>query len=420
MFAVVLLLPLVIGLAWRLPGLFRANPWPTRDFTPITRLLSEARIVTDYIGWTFLPTPGALSFYHDDFAVSTGLLTPWTTLASILFLGALIAVIWTQRRRRPLVSLGLALYLGCHLLTGTILPLELVYEHRNYFASLGLLLAVVPLLAAPRTPAEPANMTGEGRTTSMPFDHPLPLSLARHVLLAGLMLLWTTETAMTASAWGSPLSLAQDLAARAPASPRAQYELGRTYIIYSHYDPRSPFVELAYTSLERAAALPHSSILPEQALIFMNARMDRTMKDAWWDSMVRKLRANKPGVQDESSLGSLTQCAVRQECALPKDRMVEAFLAALSHPHPSARLLATYGDYAWNLLHDRELATRLTREATQARPDEPAYLITLVRMLVVQRRYSEAREALARLQQLNIGGRLDNEIHTLHVMPGMS
>jgi hypothetical protein len=83
-------------------------------------------------------------------------------------------------------------------------------------------------------------------------------------------------------------------------------------------------------------------------------------------------------------------------------------------------LLATYGDYAWNLLHDRELATRLTREATQARPNEPAYLITLVRMLVVQGRYSEAQEALARLQQLNIGGRLDNEIHTLNVMPGMS
>ncbi len=30
--------------------------------------------------------------------------------------------------------------------------------------------------------------------------------------------------------------------------------------------------------------------------------------------------------------------------------MMEAFMAALSHPDPSARLLATYGDYAWNVL----------------------------------------------------------------------
>ncbi len=137
------------------------------------------------------------------------------------------------RSRRPLAALGIALFLGCQLLTGTILPLELIYEHRNYFASFGLLLAIVPLLAVPR---------------SQPF------ALPRHVLLAGLLLCWTALTAITAYAWGNPLRLAEDLASRAPQSPRAQYELGRTYIIYSHYDPASPFTRLAYAPLEKAAA----------------------------------------------------------------------------------------------------------------------------------------------------------------------
>ena len=65
------------------------NPsyWATRDFSLRTRLLSEARIVVDYMRWTLLPTPNALSFYHDDFHISSGLLTPWTTLASIALLG---------------------------------------------------------------------------------------------------------------------------------------------------------------------------------------------------------------------------------------------------------------------------------------------------------------------------------------------
>ena len=138
--------------------------------------------------------------------------------------------------------------------------------------------------------------------------------------------------------------LAGDLAIRASQSPRAQYELGRTYIIYSHYDPASPFTKLAYLPLEKAAALPNSSILPEQALIFMNARMGLPIKDAWWESLIAKLKAHKPGVQDESSLGTLVQCARDHRCDLPKNRMMEANMAALSHPNPSARLLAVYGD----------------------------------------------------------------------------
>ncbi|MGN6228571.1 MAG: hypothetical protein ACTHNM_14140 [Dyella sp.] len=412
-FALVLALPMIVGLAWLLPGLFKASAWATRDFTLGTRLLSEARIVSDYVVWTLLPTPEALSFYHDDFRISTGLLSPWTTLVGIAFLATLAMGMWTQRRRRPLVALGLALYLGCHLLTGTILPLELIYEHRNYFASFGLLLALAPLLAAPREVMQATNETPTKKSRPVAFDQPLPLSLPRHVLLGGLMLLWTVETALTANAWGNPLSLAQDLAARAPASPRAQYELGRTYIIYSHYDPLSPFIEPAYTALEKAAALPESSILPEQALIFMNARMGRPIKDAWWNSLVGKLKARTPSVQDESSLSALTQCAREGLCDLSKSRMVDAFLAALSHPNPTARVLATYGDYAWNVLKDRDLGVRMADAACEAAPNESAYQVTRARQALALGDTGTARHQIDVLRRMNIAGSLDSTIDDL-------
>jgi len=389
LFIVVLLLPLLIGLAWLLPQVFNPGYWSTRDFNLRTRLLSEARIVADYTRWTLLPTPDALSFYHDDFRISTGLLAPWTTLASIVFLGALVAAMVWLRNRLPLAALGIGLFLGCQLLTGTILPLELIYEHRNYFASFGLLLAVMPLLAV-------------HSTTTM--------ALPRYALLAGAILCWAVLTALTAYAWGNPLRLAGDLASRAPLSPRAQYELGRTYIVYSHYDPTSPFTKLAYAPLEKAAALPDASILPEQALIFMNARMGQPLRDAWWESMIEKLKTRKPGVQDESSLSALTQCAHEGRCNLPKQRMTEAFLAALSHPHPSARLLATYGDYAWNVLDEHALGSRMLTDATTTAPTEPAYRITLARMLAAQGRYTEVEKQIAVLQSLNTGGRLERDI----------
>jgi hypothetical protein len=432
---------MVIGLAWLLPGLFHPGRWATRDFTMGTRLLSEARIVADYVAWTLFPTPGALSFYHDDFPISTGLLTPWTTLASMLFLTGLVVLVPWMRKRQPLAALGIALFLGCHLLTGTVLPLELIYEHRNYFASFGLLLAIVPYLAAPpRSPVEAhpvrdgsssscekTSRTTEGSpswTEYAPTENACtpesqPLALPRYTLLAGLLLSWAALTAFTAYAWGNPLRLAEDLASRAPQSPRAQYELGRTYIIYSHYKPDSPFTRMAYAPLEKAAALPNSSILPEQALIFMNARMHLSIKDAWWDSMIAKLRAHKPGVQDESSLGALTQCAREKNCDLSTSRMMDAFMAALDHPNPRPRLLATYGDYAWNVLGDHELGERMTKEAVSTQPDEAAYRITLVRMLAAQGKTAEARQSFEQLKKLNIGGRLNGSLEELLTLPGM-
>jgi hypothetical protein len=390
LFAVVLLLPLIAGLAWMLPGLLHPEAWAKRDFTMETRLLSEARIVVGYIAWTLLPLPQWLSFYHDDYVVSTGLLHPWTTLASILAILALLWLAWIARKRRPLVTLGIALYFGCHLLTATILPLELIYEHRNYFASFGLLLAVVPLLAAPLSE--------------------LPLVLARRALLAALAAWWVALTAFTAWSWGNPLRLADNLAVRGPESPRAQYELGRTLIVLSHYDPDSPLTPLVYAPLERAAALPKSSILPQQALIFMNSRMHRPIKEAWWDSMIAKLKSRPPGVQDDSSLSALTKCARDGACPLDKSRMVEAFMAALSHPDPSARLLATYGDYAWNILDDHALGMRMTEEAVKAQPGEPAYHITVARMAAVLGQPDVIQQQIEVLRQLNYGGRLDGDI----------
>lgn len=405
LFLLVLALPMIAGLAWLLPGVLNPLAWSTRDFILRTRLLSEARIVVDYIGWTLVPTPHELSFYHDDFQVSNDLFSPWTTVTSILVLATLIACAWQLRPRRPLVALGIALFLGCHLLTATVLPLELIYEHRNYFASFGLMLALIPLLL----PQAPSIATAIEPS----------FALVRGTLLVCLLLLWGSETAMTAMAWSNPLELAETLAARAPNSPRAQYELGRTYIIYSHYDPSSAYTRLAYAPLERAAAIPNSSILPEQALIFMNARMHLPVKPAWWHSMIDKLQKHKPTVQDESSLGALAQCVRDGQCELSQKYMLQAFFAALSHPQPSARLLAMYGDYAWNVLDDKALGLNMTASAIKAAPSETAYRITLIRMLVALGQQSDAQSAMKQLESLNYGGRLDSTLAQLRAMPGM-
>lgn len=404
LFIVTLMLPMVAGLAWQVPNLLKTGYWSNRNFNLGTRLLTEARVIIDYIAWTIFPTPQGLSFYHDDFKVSQSLLRPWTTLASIVLLVCLAVAVPVFRRRFPPLALGIAFFLGCQLLTGTILPLELVYEHRNYFASYGIMLALIPFLAS--TNLSTTTDVGMAKTMYLP----------RYVLLGVLLAYWSSLTAFTAYAWGEPLRLASDLAARAPESPRAQYELGRTYILLSRYEPQSPFTKAAYEPLERAAALPDSTILPEQALIFLNSRMGQPLKDAWWESMYVKLRLRKPGVQDESSLESLAQCVRERHCVLPNARLTQAFLSALSQTPPSARLLAVYGSYAWNVLQERDLGERMLGEAVKANPREPAYRITRARMFAALGDLPGLRREIAQLKQMNIGGSLDQSISELSLL----
>jgi hypothetical protein len=248
----------------------------------------------------------------------------------------------------------------------------------------------------------------------------LPYVMLRRFALGVLLIFWASQTALTAHAWGSPLRLTQMLAAAAPASPRAQYDLGRSYSVYSNYDRASPFTPLAVAALEHAATIPGSSILPEQALIFMNARMHLPAKEQWWNSLIAKLQSHPPTAEDQTALRTLSTCAIRHQCDLPRDRMVAAFITALSHPNPGAQLQARYGEYAWNVLDDKALTERMLAGAVQGDPNRADYRGLWVRALTAQGRLSEATAQLQVLESQNSGGRLDDMLRELRALPGMS
>jgi len=399
LFVVVLLVPLLVGGSMLVPRLLADATWAPRSFTLQERLLSECRIVAAYLRWTLLPTPTGLSFYHDDFVVSKGWLTPWTTLASAVFLALLATAAVVVRRRSPLVSLGIAWFFVSHALTGTIIPLELIYEHRNYFASLGVVISVVSLV---RGCADPARHDGTA-------------SLAPRDLLLGIAgMAWLGFTAFTAYRWGGDLvRLPEELAIRAPASPRAQYELGRVYVIMTGYKPDSPFLEPAYKVLERASATPGASTLPEQALIFLNARMHIPVNDAWWESMRRKLERGPISIEDESAIMSLASCKLEGDCDLDLQRLLDLYVAALSHPKPHARLVGSYSDFAWTALHDRRLGFAMAKEASAIEPDEPAYHVTAARQAIALGDVKTARTQIAELRRLNVGNRLGSTLASL-------
>ena len=141
--AVFLWIPSLLVLAYlsmRLPGMDQTIP--ARGWSVLERLMTQPRIVWDYLFHLLVPKIQTLGLYRDDIVPSQGLLIPPSTLFAILGLAGLLVGAILARRRIPLLSLAILFFLAAHLLESTVVPLELYYEHRNYLPALLLFLPV--------------------------------------------------------------------------------------------------------------------------------------------------------------------------------------------------------------------------------------------------------------------------------------
>lgn len=120
---------------------FILNYYVNRPFTLSERVLTEQRILIIYLSQIFFPVPWRFSIEHD-ISLSTSLFSPWTTWAAILLNLLLIFSAVRMGKKHPFYSLAILFYYCNHLVESTVLPLELVFEHRNYLPSFFLFLPV--------------------------------------------------------------------------------------------------------------------------------------------------------------------------------------------------------------------------------------------------------------------------------------
>ena len=387
LFAGVLLIPAVIGLAWLLPKALNPASFAHRNFTLAERLLTEPRIVLDYLRWTLVPDLNELSLSHDDYPVSTGLLNSPATILGLISIPAMVFVSWWSRQRRPLISLGLAWFLSAQLLTATFIPLELVFEHRNYFASLGVCLALADVLLV------------------------WPLSERRRLLgivvAVSLVLTYAGCTHLRALEWSNPLTFAITEAAKHPQSPRATYQLAQQFAILSDGKPDSPFTPAAFAAFDRAQRVPEAGIAPSQGALLLAARTGQPLQVEWWQNIQTRLRERPIGPQELSAIGALTECAIARRCLFPLDEMVGIYSAALSQGD-NAEVLSMYGNYALNVLNNAPLAERLWKQASRLNPGEPQYVIGLAKLQIALGRDDEARAQIARLRSMGRLGQYES------------
>ncbi len=163
------------------------------------RMLTEPRVLLDYLGLLWLPRPYTRGLFNDTFALSTSLWHPWTTLPAMLAVGLMIFWAWRQRRRHATLALAMLYYFVGQAIESGPVPLELYFEHRNYLPAT---LMFWPLALW---------LTGSGSQRWL-----------RHFLVAALPLGLAWMTHMSATLWGDPTTQALVWAEKNPDSPRAQ------------------------------------------------------------------------------------------------------------------------------------------------------------------------------------------------------
>ena len=119
--------------------------YQSRTFGLKERLLTEPRIILFYITLLLYPMSSRLSLNHD-ITLSHSLFEPPDTFFAILLIGFLIIGAVFTSKKWPLLAFSILFFFLNHLVESTIIPLELIYEHRNYIPSMLFFLPVSILL----------------------------------------------------------------------------------------------------------------------------------------------------------------------------------------------------------------------------------------------------------------------------------
>ena len=338
-------LALIVFFVWALPHYYSSELHTGRDFNTYQRLLTQCRVLVLYLQQILLPLPSSLHFYYDDLAVSTGWLNPVNTLLSALLLLALLGLALFWRKRYPIFTLGIFIFIASHFLTSNIIALEMVFEHRNYFALFGILLTCTDLIS--RLPVR---------------DGPKIKYFAVSVLVVGFIFLGGVR----AATWGNVLLLATDMSGKNPESARAGMDLGVAYYELSEGDSNSPFYQFAAQQFNRVAALPNASTQPDVNLILMTASGnlpdDVLDIDLVWQRYLKRLNALHLSVETRTSVWSLLEQRMKGKDIDDKNLHKALMIIFEREQQPDYRL-AMMGDYLLMQLNLQDQAVVYYQEA---------------------------------------------------------
>jgi len=174
-----------------------------RPFTIEERMLTQFRIVLYYLSLFAFPRPGRLNVDHD-FPISADMISPPSTLLAVAAVTWMIVGAFPVARRRPMITFCILWYFGNLFMESSIVPLEMIFEHRLYIPSVGPAL----LVSAALVRLYGGEKSGRARR------------LGVSALMAAILLICSIWTIQRNAAWRTELSLWSDAARKSPAKLR--------------------------------------------------------------------------------------------------------------------------------------------------------------------------------------------------------
>ena len=122
------------------------SSYAVRTFTMEERLLNQIFFVAFYLKQLIFPQLSKMGLFFDDITIYRKLSSE---LIALLFMHVMLISVglWALFRGKIWALFLLLFYTG-HLVESTIIPLELAFEHRNYFPSIGIFAACAYLIIA--------------------------------------------------------------------------------------------------------------------------------------------------------------------------------------------------------------------------------------------------------------------------------
>lgn len=389
-FGVFLPILLALGFLFLNPGWVLAG-YEYRDFDLSERLMTQARMVWTYFYWVINPDISNYALFHDDVSISRSLIDPKTTLLSLAAFMVLVLSVMFYWKKLGLIGFGIIFFLLAHILESTVLALEMVFEHRNYLASVGLLLAIFLFFEY--------LIQSHCRTIRKSFKQ------------AGLVLLYflvASSTYIRAATWGDELLRSKAAVENHPDSARSQYSYAVK--LSEILDPEIHYDDLSYHFSKAVELNPRSVEFLQGSMVF-DLSAGRNIDENFYGRMNLLLATKPPHKTDIIRVDELITMCVQGLCEPNFDSgALYTFIKnGLNNPrnNKGAKYLwdIVLARFHWQLAGEPLIAESLLESVLDIAPNQivaNAYLLDL-RM---ERSDKEVRESmLIKFEESNLGRR---------------
>ena len=351
---------------------YTLSKYQYRSFSVTERLMTEPRVLWDYIYNLFIPRPAAYSVYHDDYLVSTGLFSPPSTLPAIIGLAFLLITGVLLRKRWPVPAFAILWFFAGHMLESTYLCLELYFEHRNYLPIFGFLLLTAWLLVL----------------CWYRLGNKILAALLAASVCGGVLLV----SAMELNLWSKPTEQIVEWQRRHPESPRAMEDMGTFYLMAGEYDKA---VKVYFRILD---IFPHEVYPYLKMISVRSCYQKKTLSAEDWDTVLDKAReAKRYGFATLGEVDSLTLNIRKGKCKTVNKYNLLRLIITLAQNPDYERDRSNFHELAATLamtVGDAQVTLANIDQAINLNPTAPRYILKISILSSLGRR----QEAIQTLQ----------------------